>query len=50
MLSHPESRLRMAEIIGSKLNISKEKVFNKHFDIQVIRVRAPTDGTDWLNK
>ncbi|XP_039980712.1 midasin isoform X5 [Xiphias gladius] len=25
MLSHPESRLRMAEIIGSKLNISKEK-------------------------
>lgn len=26
MLSRPESRLRMAEIIGSKLNISKEKV------------------------
>lgn len=25
MLSRPESRLRMAEIIGSKLNISKEK-------------------------
>lgn len=32
MLSRPESRLRMAEIIGSKLNISKEKVFNKPFD------------------
>lgn len=29
MLSHPESRLRMAEIIGSKLNISKEKA--QHF-------------------
>lgn len=28
MLSRPESRLRMAEIIGSKLNISKEKVCN----------------------
>lgn len=26
MLSRPESRLRMAEIIGTKLNISKEKV------------------------
>lgn len=26
MLPHPHSRLRMAEIIGSKLNISKEKV------------------------
>ncbi|XP_034555077.1 midasin [Notolabrus celidotus] len=29
MLSRPESRLRMAEIIGSKLNISKEKA--QHF-------------------
>nr|XP_046228345.1 midasin isoform X2 [Scatophagus argus] len=29
MLSHCESRLRMAEIIGSKLNISKEKA--QHF-------------------
>ncbi|XP_077366934.1 midasin isoform X3 [Festucalex cinctus] len=29
MMSHPESQLRMAEIIGSKLNISKEKV--QHF-------------------
>lgn len=29
MLSRPESRLRMAEIIGSKLNISKEKVFDQ---------------------
>ncbi|XP_042084236.1 midasin isoform X2 [Haplochromis burtoni] len=29
MLSHPESRLRMAEIIGSKLNISREKA--QHF-------------------
>lgn len=29
MLSHAESRLRMAEIIGSKLNISKEKA--QHF-------------------
>ncbi|XP_010779595.1 midasin-like, partial [Notothenia coriiceps] len=29
MLSRPEGRLRMAEIIGSKLNISKEKA--QHF-------------------
>ncbi|XP_062266826.1 midasin [Platichthys flesus] len=29
MLSHPESRLRLAEIIGIKLNISKEKA--QHF-------------------
>nr|XP_057921265.1 midasin [Doryrhamphus excisus] len=29
MLSHPESQLRMAEVIGSKLNISKEKA--QHF-------------------
>ncbi|XP_036943295.1 midasin isoform X1 [Acanthopagrus latus] len=29
MLSHPVNRLRMAEIIGSKLNISKEKA--QHF-------------------
>uniref|UniRef100_A0A3Q4MRM4 Midasin n=1 Tax=Neolamprologus brichardi TaxID=32507 RepID=A0A3Q4MRM4_NEOBR len=29
MLPHPESRLRMAEIIGSKLNISREKA--QHF-------------------
>ncbi|XP_077950103.1 midasin isoform X1 [Gasterosteus aculeatus] len=28
MLSRPESRLRMAEIIGSKLNISKEKALH----------------------
>lgn len=30
MLSHPQSRLQMAEIIGSKLNISKEKVLESH--------------------
>ncbi|XP_061756335.1 midasin isoform X2 [Nerophis ophidion] len=29
MMSHPESQLQMAEIIGSKLNISKEKA--QHF-------------------
>uniref|UniRef100_A0A3Q2D7A0 Midasin n=1 Tax=Cyprinodon variegatus TaxID=28743 RepID=A0A3Q2D7A0_CYPVA len=31
MLSLPASRLRMAEIIGSKLNISKEKFQAQHF-------------------
>lgn len=37
MLSHPVNRLRMAEIIGSKLNISKEKVFDKLFLTNILK-------------
>lgn len=35
MLSRSESRLQMAEAIGSKLNISKEQVPKAHNDVPI---------------
>lgn len=34
MLSRPESRVQMAETIGSKLNISREQVFEAPGDVR----------------